>query len=169
MRRFGKYVVSALVTFTLGLLCSFLTGGELLSSKKVREIQPVPLEAEGDPALVLRNVGHGLTGDGYETHYFDYRYSNGSYRRQYSIFYRSPERAAAELQKRIKQAAEIIRREPLFDQQGRQIGEKLVATFASENQTDLSSAEFLWTEHGRLVVQQCNSSIEILRDFHEKR
>lgn len=169
MRRFCKYIVTALITFTLGLVCSFLTHGELFSSKYVHEIPAASIDVESSPQLVSSVVAHGLTGDGFETHYFEYHYSNGTYLQQYSTFYRSPWRATAELQKRIQQASEIIRYEPLLDEQGQQIGERVVARFPSQNASDASSAELLWTEYDRLVVQKRNSLTDILHDLYSKR
>ena len=79
MRRFGKYIVSALITFMLGLMCSFLTRGQLFSSKDVQEIPTASIEVESNPRRVSSVAGHGLAADGFESHYFEYRYSNGTY------------------------------------------------------------------------------------------
>lgn len=169
MRRFGKYIVTSLITFTVGLICSFLTHGQPFSSRYVQLRPAAPIEVETSPQRVSSVVGHGLTSDGFETHYFEYRYSNGAYLQQSSTFYRSPQHATAELQKRIQQASEIIGREPLFDEQGQQIGERVVARFPLQSESDTASAELLWTEHGRFVIQKRNSLTDILDDFYSKR
>ena len=155
MRRFGKYVVTALITFTLGVASSFLTGGEWFSSRRTRVIQPAFIDVESRRPEILSNVtGHGITSDGFETSLSEYQYSDGTYVHKLSTFYKSTERAHEELQKRVQQASSIVSREPVLDEKGRQIGERVLARFTLQNESASPSVELLWTEHGRFVIQK---------------
>ena len=155
MRRFGKYVVTALITFILGVASWFLTGGDWFSSRHTRVIQPAFIDVETRRPEIHSNVtGHGITSDGFETFLSEYQYSDGTYVHQLSTFYKSTERAHEELQKRVRQAASIVSRETVLDEKGRQIGERVVATFTPQNESAAPSVELLWTEHGRFVIQK---------------
>ena len=169
MHRFGKYIVTALITFTIGLVCSFLTRGEMFSSKHVQEVPAVPVEVESSPERVSVVGGHGLTSDRFETLSFEYKYSDGSYLNQLMIFYGSTERAHAELEKRLQQASNILLRKPMLDEKGRHIGERVIATFPPQNESAAPSAELLWTEHSTFAIQRRRSLKDLMHAFDAKR
>ena len=73
------------------------------------------------------------------------------------------------MQKRLKDAVEIIRREPVFDEKGTQVGERVVATFAPYKDSSVVWAELLWTEGSRYVSQRRSSLQSILEDLDSRR
>src|SRR5262245_57078638 len=165
MHRFGRYVVTALITFTLGIAFSFLTGA--FSSKQNQMNPPAPaIHVERKSADTVSSMGgHGITADGFETHFFQYQYADGSFRNELRIFYDSPERATAELEKYLEETSEVVRRGPLFDEKGRQTGERVVAIFASQKVSVPVSAQLLWTDHSTLVIEERSSLKSILDEF----
>lgn len=63
-----------------------------------------------------------------------------------NIYFHSPQRAQRELRKNLKAAVEVIRREAVFDRQGRRVGEKVIAAFAPVEGASAVSAKLLWAE-----------------------
>lgn len=165
MRRYFHYITTAFVTFAVGLTCSLVLGTNdgMFVSQTRRFFNPSDKSIER-PKLIGGIAGSGISDDGYPTSFSDSDYADGTYVHQLSIFYGSPERAASELQKRIAAASEIIRREPMLDKNGKQIGERVVAKFGSH-------AELLWTEHqhGRFAIQKRRSVQDILDALDGKR
>jgi hypothetical protein len=166
IERFGKYVVTAVITFSVGLVCSSLTGRFSSSQPQTLSYAVINVQSRR-PEIVSSQAGHRLTSDGFATSFSTHEYSDGSYLRQVSTFYASSERARAELEKRLQHASKIILRQPVFDEHGQQIGERVIATF--QNEADAATAELLWTEHGRFVIQQRRSLEDLMLDFYEKR
>ena len=167
IERFGKYVVTTLITFTVGLACSSLTGW--FSSSQPQTLSYAVINVQSRiPEIVSSQAGHSLSNDGFATSFSTHEYSDGSYLRQVSTFYASSERARAELEKRLQHASQIIARQPNLDEQGQQIGQRVIATFPAKNESD-ATAELLWTEHGRFVIQQRRSLEDLMHDFYEKR
>ena len=95
--------------------------------------------------------------------------SDGTYIHQLSVFYKSPKRANAEMKKHLKDAVEIIRRQPFLDEKGVQVGEVFVATFAPYKGSSVTSPELLWTEGSRYVTQRRSSLQSILDDLDANR
>ena len=166
MHRFGKYMLTAFVTFALGLACSFLLRNDSISSLKIETAArpSIPVEPR-NCEIVSSTVGHGLTSDGFETYSFNYQYSDGTYLNRLTISYGSAARANSEFIKRLEQTTGIIRRELLLDEKGAARGEKAVATFGSSTPT----AELLWTDHGNFVIQTRDSLKALLDDLDQKR
>jgi hypothetical protein len=104
-------------------------------------------------------AGHGVSADGFPRTFSYHVYSDGTYIHQESIFYPSPERANSELQKRIKLAAEVVRREPTVNKEGKTVGETVVT----------SNAELLCTDGVRFVIQKRRSVQDILEALDAKR
>lgn len=96
-------------------------------------------------------------------------YADGAYIHQVSIYYPSSKRANSELQKRISKASEIVRQEPVLDENRRQIGKRVVASFVPYQGSWASRAELFWTEHGRLVIQERRSLQDILAALDHHR
>jgi hypothetical protein len=80
---------------------------------------------------------------------------------QMSEFYDSPKRANGELQRRLKKATEIVMREPIFDEQGKRKGEKVIATFPADDPYS-GAAEILWTDGSRFTYVSGTSLQNIL-------
>jgi hypothetical protein len=169
MRRFLVGLVIAFFTFTIGVGVSlawmivkwhliWVEGSAIhtLLSKKERTI-------------VKGIAGEGISPEGYPTSFSNSEYSDGKSIQQLSIFYPSSVGANEELQKRINAAETIVRREPVLDVTGRQIGERVVATFLPYKGSSVAPAELLWTENSRYVSQKRSSLQSILDDLDSNR
>lgn len=73
------------------------------------------------------------------------------------------------MEKHLKHAVEIIRRQPFLDEKGVQVGELVVATFAPYKGSSVVSPELLWTEGTRYVAQGRSSLQSILDDLDANR
>jgi hypothetical protein len=165
MCRFAFRLAVALLTFTVGVAATTLWffPRQLFSDKnKFSEKNPTPVVYSREKTLVAGTDGNGISKDGYQVAFTDEIYSDGTSFHQISMYYNSPKRANAELQKRLEEAVEIIGREPVTDKKGHQIGERVIATFASDQDSSTVQAELLWTENSRYVSQKRSSLEEIL-------
>ncbi len=160
MRRLCVYIFTALATFTIGFGCSlYLETNDGLFVNQVRPILDNHDSSTREEPRIFSVAGERFSDDGFPTSFSNHDYSDGTYIHQESILYPSPERANSELQKRIKLASEVVRREPVVDKDGKNIGESVVT----------AGAELLWTEGGRLVIQKRRSVQDILAALDEKR
>jgi hypothetical protein len=82
------------------------------------------------------------------------------------VSYHSSKRAYRELQKNLKQAIEVITREPTFDEQGRQIGEQVLATFEPYEGSSVVSARLLWTDDSDFGYVE-SSSLENILEYEK--
>jgi len=106
-----------------------------------------------------RTYERGIAGSATTGSFITLISSDGMSFTKWSVYCRSPHRTEQELQKRIKKAVEIVSREPMFDDDRKQIGEKIVAVFSS------NVASLLWTEKEWLFQVEGSS----LRDILEYR
>ena len=172
MRRLTIRLAVALLTFTVGVAAAWLWFFACQASPdelEVTEKISAPVPSRRERTIVSGMAGEGISEDGYPTSFVDYEYSDGTSIHQLSVFYKSPKRAKSELQKRLKEAVEIIRREPVLDEKGRQVGERVVATFAPYKDSSAVRAELLWTEGARYVSQRRSSLESILEAFDSRR
>ena len=144
----------ALATFTIGLGCSLYLGtNDGLFLSRVRGLfSKQGSHRKPQPQIVGGIAGEGFSADGFPNSFSNQDYSDGSFIHQESIFYPSPERASEELEKRIKLAREVVRRQPMVNKEGKTVGETVVT----------SNAELLWTDGRRLVIQKRRSVQDIL-------
>jgi len=154
MRRLSVYIFTALATFTIGLGCSLYleTNDGLFGSRVRRLFRTQESHRKPQPQIVGGMAGEGFSADGFPTSFSHHDYSDGSFVHQESIFYPSPERASAELEKRIELARGVVRRQPMVNKEGQTVGETVVT----------SNAELLWTNGRRLVIQRRRSVQDIL-------
>jgi len=78
------------------------------------------------------------------------------------------EGARKEMQKRLSKAVKIVSREPLFDQNGEQIGETVVALVPPYG-ADYAAATLIWTEKDELCQVDgttLGNIIEYKKDFN---
>lgn len=78
----------------------------------------------------------------------------------------SPVRADKELQRRIKQALEIVERGPKVDERGQRVGERIVAKFAKNGSAEEEVA-ILWTE-GQQLYSIKSLSLTVALEFEKK-
>lgn len=163
MHRFGKYIVTAVITFAVGLGCSFLMGRNRSAVRRSQEMHALLLNAERRNCSVTR----GSTRDEFETSYLECAYSDGTYLQELTTNFKSSELANSALQLQIQRASHVFLRAPLFDQSGQQIGERVVAIFPTKD-TPLSSTQLLWTDHGTFVIQR-RSAVKTIPDLDQER
>lgn len=87
---------------------------------------------------------------------------------KWSSHFDSSERATVELQNRVSKALEIVSREPVFDTEGHQIGEKVVARFSPHSRL-AGPASMFWTEDEEMFEVDSDSVRNILeyrKDFN---
>jgi len=78
----------------------------------------------------------------------------------------SSTQASKELQKRIKQAVEIVERDTKMDEKGQRVGDRVVATFAKSNSSE-NDVAVLWTNGAQFYYIQ-SSSLPIALEFEKK-
>ena len=160
MRRLSVYIFTALATFTIGLGCSLYleTNDGLFGSRVRRLFRTQESHRKPQPQIVGGMAGEGFSADGFPTSFSNHDYSDGTFIHQESIFYPSPARANQELEKRIKLAGAVVRRQPMVNKEGKTVGETVVT----------SNAELLWTDGERLVIQKRRSVQDILEALELK-
>src|ERR1051326_2215734 len=108
-------------------------------------------------------AGKAVTRDGIPASFTDFSTSDGNWFTQWSEFHDSPRSARRALEFALKHATEIIRREPLFDDGGHQVGEKAVATFSGKY-AYYGDASLLWT-NGSDFRYVAGSSLQSILDY----
>jgi len=86
---------------------------------------------------------------------------------KWTIDYANAERARTEFERKLKEASEVVSREPTYDEYGRKIGEKAVAKFDAGQK--IGPASLLWTDREILCHVDSSSVQNILeyrKDFH---
>ena len=148
MRRLSARLLVALLTFTIGVLAASLWLASLRSTPEVISVMESPPASA--PVEQKRTYEPGAHASGragsYRACWSVVSSSDGMSFSRTSIYYNSPKRALRELQKYLKQAIEVVKREPTFDGQGRQLSEQVVATFAPHEGSSVPSAKLLWVE-----------------------
>jgi hypothetical protein len=165
MRHFSLRFIIACTTFIIGVAATsawFVLRHSSRIGPKAETTTPLEvapkLERTYKPAGM---AGKCITKDKFPCSFTSFASSDGMSFSQMSEFYDSPGRANQELQRRLKKAVEIIKREPLFDEQGKRKGEKVVARF-SPTDRDNGAAEILWTDGGRFTYISGASLQDIL-------
>ena len=160
VRRLSVYIFTALATLAIGLGCSlyFATNDGLFVSRVRRLFSNQESHRKPQPQIVGGIAGHGFSADGFPKSFSNHDYSDGTFIHQESIFYPSPARANQELEKRIKLAGAVVRRQPMVNKEGKTVGETVVT----------SNAELLWTDGERLVIQKRRSVQDILEALELK-
>ena len=79
-----------------------------------------------------------------------------------TVFCGSPKVASRQLTKKLNKAVQVLSREQFFDEEGRRIGLKVVATFAPWSGSPTDSAEILWTRSSDFGFVQSSSLHNIL-------
>ena len=165
MRRLTLRLVVALLTFVIGVTAASLWFIFLRSTPMAVKLEVnSPPQAPAEPQRIYERgpAGEATTGS-----FITLSSSDGMNFTKWSVYCGTPQRAKRELQKRLKKAVEVVSREPVFDEGGQQIGEKLVALFAP-NDPDNSPASLLWTEKEELFQVETSSLQNILeyrKDF----
>ena len=166
MRRLTIRAAVALLTFTIGVAAAalwFFSHQPSSDETKVTKTGHATSKAKRDRVSVSYGGGQAIREDGEWVSFAHQDYSDGTSVYQESWYCESPERANSELRKRLEGAAEIIRREPVLDENGHRIGERAVATFPANESSSGVSAWVLWTQGPRCIEQRWSSLEAALR------
>ena len=113
-----------------------------------------------------RLLGSCETEDGFRCSLRLFESSDGRSFSQEIVSYDSPKRANTELRKRLREASEIVTRQPLFDEQGQRQGEKAVATFIGGD-PPRAQAEILWT-YGPKFTSVSAASLDNILEYDKE-
>lgn len=132
MCRLSVRLIVALFTFMIGVGAASawfaFSHLSLVNTQHEVNIPPVPIEQKRKYKS-CGAAGEAFAKDGHPASFSMLCRSDGMSFHRWSDYFDSPQRADKELLRRLKKSTEIIKREPLFDKNGRQVGEKVVATF----------------------------------------
>jgi len=158
MRSFAFRLLALLVSSTLGFATHSLRGiisrGDSVGSwpieapKRVYERGPAGLATTGSFITLYSSDGMSFT--------------------KWTVECRTLEGARREMQKRLSKAVRVVSREPLFDQNGEQIGETVVA-LVPPNGADYAAATLIWTDKDELCQVDgatLGNILEYRKDFN---
>jgi hypothetical protein len=172
MPRLTFRLIVAILTFTVGVAAASLWIIFHHSSPVVRHEETRPASPAPSPVQQKRkyergpSAGETFTMDGYHGYFSTFYSSDGMSFSRSCTEYNSPRRANRELQKTLRKAREIIKREPL-NKNGQQIGEKVIATFS--NSPYHGAASLLFTDGSTFCYVSSSSLDNILtydQDFY---
>jgi hypothetical protein len=168
MRSLSRNFLVAILTFLIGI-------GTTLSLRTLRRVpnepatnQDSPLECrvESPPAAPqIRDIATGKAAarDGTPASFTSFDTLEGNRFLRWSEYHDSPRRARLAMDSALKHATKIIRREPLFDNNGQVVGEKAIATFSGKY-TYYGYGSLLWTD-GSTFRYVAGSSLQNIFDY----
>jgi hypothetical protein len=159
MRSFAFRLVALLVSLTLGFVAHSL---RVIVSPRPDFVGNWPIEAS------KRVYKRGPAGEATTGSFITLYSSDGMSFTKWTVECRTPEGARKEMQKRLSKAVRIVSREPLFDQNGEQIGETVVA-LVPPNGADYAAATLIWTEKDELCQVEgstLGNILEYRKDFN---
>lgn len=165
MRRLTLRVIVALITFVIGV-----TAASLWLIFPRRSSVAVKLEVTTPPQTPVkreRTYERGPAREARDGSFITSYSSDGMNFTKWSVHCDTPRRVRREFEKRLKKVVEIISREPVLDEHGELLGEKVVAVFSPDD-PDNSPASLLWTEKEELFQVEGSSLHDILeyrKDF----
>lgn len=169
MQRFTLRLLVALLTFVIGIasasLWFMLRHSSPDASKRVESLSPSAVPTQLKREYEMEATGRGMPRDGVSIAVSSWRTSDGMSFARVSEYHASPERADRELQKTLKKAANIIKREPLFDETGLEVGEKVIAIFPPKY-SEYGAATLLWT-NGSTFRYVSSSSLENILEYEK--
>ena len=165
MYRLTFRLAIAILTFTIGVVATF-------QWLIFRPLSPATISVEQNQLLAVqierrRNYESGMHASGFAGRYRacfgTVTSSDGMSFSWTRISYNSSARARRELQRRLNRAVEIVKREPVFGEAGRQVGEQVVATFVPYRGASVVSAELIWTDGSTFGYVESSSLQNILK------
>lgn len=136
---FGMAAIGIVATYLYSIPKQEAEG--TISTEEDQRAHPI---AKKERTYELRQQALGEVG-GYRACFITFESSDGMVFSSATIPYHSSKRPRRELETKLRKAVEILEREDTFDETGRQIGEKVLATFAPYNGSSTVSAELIWT------------------------
>jgi hypothetical protein len=166
MRSLSRNCFVAILTFSIGSVAT-------LSLRTLRRVPSAPAPNQDStreyrvenppPPRWAGGAGKAITKDGTPASFTSFSTSEGNWFSQWSEYHDSPRRARRALDFALKHATRIIRREPLFDNNGRLVGEKAIATFSAKY-AYYGDASLLWTD-GSTFRYVASSSLQNILEY----
>jgi hypothetical protein len=107
--------------------------------------------------------------DGYRACFSTFESSDGMVFSSATIPYYSSKRARTGLEMKLRKAVEIIERVDTFDETGRKVGKKVLATFAPFDGSSMVSAAILWIRGSEFRYVRSATLRNILEYRKDKR
>lgn len=165
MRRLAFFILVASSSFGVGVILTrsirFLNKP---SSAVIAPVGQIPSSFQNN----RRQYHRGPAGLATRGSFITLNSSDGMNFTKWTVYCQSSNAAAKRLQKGIRGAVNIFSREPVYDDKGQQIGEKIVALF-SANDARNAPASLLWTENEEFFQVEGSSLHDILeyrKDFN---
>jgi hypothetical protein len=158
----------------LAIVAILVVAAALFSERTFRRKSSPTLENESTPDARVKTppppqrahaAGEAVTKDGTHASFTSFSTSDGNWFSQWTEFHGSPRSARRALEFALKHATEIIRREPMFDDSGHQVGEKAVATFSGKY-AYYGDASLLWT-NGSEFRYVAGASLQGILDYEK--
>jgi hypothetical protein len=92
--------------------------------------------------------------------------SDGRYFKKWTITCLQPQGAKGKMEELLKRAERIVSREPVFDGEGRQIGEEVIALFPP-NDTENGVASLFHFGESEYLIQVTSTSLQNILDYRE--
>ena len=168
MHRLIPRFVIALLTFVLGLAVAS-TWRSFQRPIIIRDVEESAPEIRTEEGPQVEHppgaAGNGVTKDGIPFSFTSFSSSDGVACFQWTESHSSPRGARTALEKALRGAIKIIKRDPVFDENGRVAGEKVIATFSPKSR--YGRASLLWTKgptFGFVASASVESIIEYQKD-----
>lgn len=168
MRRLTFRFLAGLFTFLIGISAASLwLVAHYTSPITVEPAKNVPVQLSANQE---RTYERGIAGSATANNprggsFTSFHSSDGMSFTKWSTDCGSLSRADKELQKRLKRALETVSREPVFDESGRRVGEKVVASFPP-NYDGSGPASLLWT-YGSEFFHVDSASVENISEYRK--
>ena len=147
MSRTVLRIAAAFVMVAIASVATYLYSSSNQASERAISIEGDHLAqaiVERERTYELREQSLGEV-DGYQACFVTFESSDGMVFSSATIPYHSSKQARAGLEINLREAVEIIEREDTFDETGRKVGNKVLATFAPYDSSSMVSAAILWT------------------------
>ncbi len=168
MRRLTFRFLVGFLTFLVGISAASLWLVARYQSPVI--IEPAKNVSVPVPAKRERTYERGIAGSATVDNprggsFTSFHSSDGMSFTKWSTDYGSLNHADKQLQKRLKRALEIVSREPVFDESGRKVGEKVVASFPP-HYDGAGPASLLWT-YGSEFFHVDSASVQNILEYRK--
>ena len=168
MRRITFRLLVGLLAFIIGISAASLwLVARYTSPATARPANniPVPASAKQERTYERGMAGSATADNPRGGSFTSFHSSDGMSFTKWSTDYGSQSRADKELEKRLKKALEVVSREPVFDESGRKVGEKAVASFPP-HYDGAGPVSLLWT-HGSEFFHVDSSSVQNILEYRK--
>ncbi len=169
MRRHSLRALLALLTFAAGIAANSLWVTRRQDVHATSVMMRPPPAAPAEKKRTYTGGSHAsISIGGYGGCLNNISSSDGMQFSKLDIYYDSSKRALKAFRENLNQSTDVIKREPLIDEQGRKVGEKAVATFAPYEGSSVVAAKLLWAEGSSFGYVE-SSSLQNILEYEKDR